>query len=94
MWYALRMVRASEFQPVDGYFIISRQLPTANIALTSPQVCELLDITPGQLRGWLSRGQFPPREGELNDKTPLWFLKTLIEYTRNAPGGRLGYPVD
>jgi hypothetical protein len=45
------------------------------------------------VKGWLSRGLFPQRSGELNDKNPVWSLEIIMEYVRNAPGGRLGYPV-
>lgn len=79
--------------PADTYFIIANGIPPSVIVLTGQQVAELLDISPATLRGWVSKGLFPQRDGELNSKAQFWHLKTVTEYLRKAPDGRLGYPV-
>lgn len=79
--------------PADTYFIIANGIPPKSIVLTGAQIADLLDISPATLRGWVSKGLFPQKDGELNSKSQVWSLDTVIEYVRNAPGGRLGYPV-
>lgn len=83
----------ARFIPADTYFILANGIKASDLVFTSPQVCELLEIPAGTLRGWVSKGQFPPKDGEINGKTPIWHLKTVFEYVRNAPGGRLPYQV-
>jgi hypothetical protein len=85
--------RPAKFIPADTYFIIANGIPPSAIVLTGQQIAELLDISPATLRGWVSKGLFPPKDGELNSKSQVWSLTTIAEYLRNAPGGRLGYPV-
>jgi hypothetical protein len=63
------------------------------ILLTGQHVCQILDVSSGTWRGWVSKGMAPPNDGNLGVRTPFWKLTTIIEYVRNAPGGRLGYPV-
>jgi len=78
---------------VEPLIFIPRPFSVFNWTLTSTQVADLLEISEATLRGWISRGQFPPRDGQLNGKTPYWKLGTIAEYLRNAPGGRLPYQV-
>ena len=73
--------------------ILPRELPIARVAIGAPQVAQLLDVSEATMRGWISRKQFPPRDGEVNGKAPYWKLTTVLEYLRNAPGGRLPYTV-
>ena len=73
--------------------IIPKEIPIRRVAFGTTSVASLLDISEATLRGWISRGQFPPRDYELNAKTPIWLLSTVLEYLRNAPGGRLPYQV-
>lgn len=85
--------RQQRILPADTYFIIANGIPPKSIVLTGAQIADLLDISPATLRGWVSKGLFPQKDGELNSKSQVWSLDTVIEYVRNAPGGRLGYPV-
>lgn len=71
-------------------------LDTINIedfALTGQQVSQVLRVSPNTWRGWVSRGNAPKKDGNFDERTPFWYLTTIVEYARNAPGGRLGYPV-
>lgn len=79
--------------PADTYFIIANGIPPSSIVVTGAQVADLLDVSAATIRGWVAKGLFPQRDGELNSKSQFWHLKTVVEYVRNAPGGRLGYPV-
>ena len=85
--------RQQRILPADTYFIIANGIPPKSIVLTGAQISDLLDISAATLRGWVSKGLFPPKDGELNSKSQVWSLETVIEYVRNAPGGWLGYPV-
>jgi len=85
--------RQQRIIPADTYFIIANGIPPRSIVLTGAQISDLLDISAATLRGGVSKGLFPPKDGELNSKSQVWSLETVIEYVRNAPGGRLGYPV-
>lgn len=80
-----------EFSPI---LVIPQAFNTKLWVLTGPQIADLLNVTPPTFRGWVSRKLFPPSDGMVNGKTPYWYLTTVIEYVRNAPGGRLGYPVE
>lgn len=62
------------------------------LCLNTAHICELLDVQRGTWTGWVTRGMAPPKDFQVGG-SPVWYLKTIIEYTRNAPGGRLGYPV-
>lgn len=62
------------------------------IYLSIVQVCNLFNIPRGTWTGWVTKGYAPPKDYEAGG-SPLWKLTTLVEYARNAPGGRLGYPV-
>jgi hypothetical protein len=64
-----------------------------DLVLTTRQTADMLSISPATFRGWVSRGLFPKKDGEHNEKSPYWKMTTIIEYLCNAPGGRLGYPV-
>lgn len=73
----------------------ARVLLTENpqtIYLSTVQVCNLLDIPRGTWTGWVSKNLAPSKDYQLGG-SPLWKLTTILEYLRNAPGGRLGYPV-
>ena len=73
--------------------ILPKHVPMSSVVWTTPQVAQLLDISDATLRGWIARKHFPPKDGDINGKTPYWKAGTVFEYLRNAPGGRLGYPV-
>lgn len=73
--------------------ILPKDTPPYSLVFTTGQLALLLDVSDATIRGWLSRKQFPQRDGEINGKTPYWRVTTILEYVRNAPGGRLGYPV-
>lgn len=60
--------------------------------LNTFQVCTLLKVSRGTWTAWVSKGLAPKKDYTFGG-TPLWLLTTIIEYARNAPGGRLGYPV-
>lgn len=64
-----------------------------DIVLTTKQTADLLGISPATFRGWVSRGLFPKKDGEHNEKSPYWKMTTVTEYLRNAPGGRLPYTI-
>lgn len=73
----------------------ARVLLTENpqtIYLSTVQVCNLLDVPRGTWTGWVSKNLAPSKDYQLGG-SPLWKLTTILEYLRNAPGGRLGYPV-
>lgn len=76
--------------PVPARMLLAEQ-PT-KVYLSTVQVCELLQVSRGTWTGWVSKGNAPIKDYELGG-SPLWKLTTIIEYVRNAPGGRLGYPV-
>lgn len=67
-------------------------LDPRTLYFTTVQLCDLLEIPRGTWTGWVSRGLAPKKDYDFAG-SPLWKLSTLIEYTRGAPGGRLGYPV-
>lgn len=60
--------------------------------LNTVQVCDILSVTRGTWTGWVSRG-YAPKEDVRWSGSPFWTITTIVEYARNAPGGRLGYPV-
>src|SRR3954470_13515043 len=67
-------------------------LDPRTLYFSTVQVCDLLGLPRGTWVGWVSRGLAPKKDYELAG-SPLWKLTTIIEYTRGAPGGRLGYPI-
>lgn len=73
--------------------IIPQSLPTKYWAVTTPQITSILGLSQATLRGWISRKQFPQPDGHVNGKAPFWYVSTVLEYVKNAPGGHLGYPV-
>lgn len=92
--YPSVMVAAQNTPPMDITIpFVARGFALSNLAITNLQVCELLDVSPGTWRGWVSRGQAPKKDGDLDDRTPYWKLGTIVKYVQDAPGGRLGYPV-
>jgi predicted DNA-binding transcriptional regulator AlpA len=80
-------------ETIQPVILIPKQYRVENWVLPASQVAETLDISEATLRGWISRGQFPTRDGETNGKSPYWKMTTVLEYLRFAPGGRLGYQV-
>lgn len=62
------------------------------VHLSTLQVCNLLNVSRGTWTSWVSKGLAPEKDYELGG-SPLWSLTTLFEYAKDAPGGRLGYPV-
>ena len=83
-------LHAVELFPIS---ILPKNMPIRRVALLAPAVAMTLDVSEATLRGWISRKQFPPKDGEFNGKAPYWLLTTIMEYLRNAPGGRLPYQV-
>lgn len=79
--------------PIELLLVLPKDFSPTLLVLTTLQVASLLNTSDATLRGWISRGQFPPKDGELNGKTPYWKLTTLLDYVRHAPGGRLPYQV-
>jgi hypothetical protein len=96
-WYAAVVDKTPEYNvgAVAATSGIMGDHKVSNVALTGPQVAELLGISAATWRGWVSKGLAPTKDLELgaNKQIPLWTLKTLFDYAREAPGGRLGYPV-
>lgn len=84
------MILEDNWEPT---WILPKELDPVIICLTIPKVADLLQVSASTLRGWISRKQFPACDGRVDDRTSYWRLTTVIEYVRNAPGGRLGYPV-
>ena len=80
-------------QYVAGGSILSGNHKVSDVLLTGPQVSEWLGIPPGTWRNWTSKGLAPKADEYFAKNIPLWSLGTVGEYLRNAPGGRLGYPV-
>jgi hypothetical protein len=78
---------------VEPIWILPKEMDPVHICLTISKIADLLQVSGSTLRGWISRKQFPPCDGRVDDRTSYWRLPTVIEYVRNAPGGRLGYPV-
>jgi hypothetical protein len=70
----------------------SLALDPLTIHLSTNQVCQVLELSRGTWTSWVSKGLAPKKDYDLGS-SPLWKLTTIIEYVRNAPGGRLGYPV-
>lgn len=77
----------------QGHWIPLDEINIEQFAVTGQQVSQLLKISPNTWRGWVSRGMAPKKDGNIDARTPIWSLTTILEYVRNAPGGRLGYPV-
>jgi hypothetical protein len=71
---------------------IVMQEKVGSILLHGTQIADLLGISGATWRGWVSK-KLAPQPDEAYGKRPVWRLHTIIEYVRNAPGGRLGYPV-
>lgn len=76
-----------------GAWIPLDTVPIEQFAISASQASALLKISPNTWRGWVSRGVAPKKDGNFDERTPFWYLTTIVEYARNAPGGRLGYPV-
>lgn len=62
------------------------------LLLNTQQVCDLLSLSRGTWTSWVTKG-YAPQKDRVFSGSPLWKLPTIIEYVRNSPGGRLGYPV-
>jgi len=78
---------------IEPIWVVPKDLDIEIICLTIPKIADLLGISPSTLRGWISRKQFPPCDGRIDDRTSYWRLTTVGKYLTDAPGIRLGYPV-
>jgi len=61
--------------------------PLSGDWLTTQQTANLLGITTGTLRGYISRGRFPEADAYVGN-TRLWKRSTVEEWTRNRPRKR------